>query len=568
MRKHRIVALTLVFAMLGGLAGCGGQSSPTDGKNPDAGEQETPIGKAAVSAPGQLPITAEKSTLDVFIVQLPTLLTDVTTNTFTKELEEATNVHLNMTVAPEASYKEKLNLLLNSGDYPEVIMSGGFDNAQLVRYGFDEKMLIPLNDLIEEHGYNIKKYLEAYPLIKQDMTAPDGNIYGIPSVGSGAEVAKMTSGPRRAWINMNWLNAVGLEKPTTTEEFREVLRAFKTKDPNGNGKADEIPLTGAINTWAADPYIFLLNAFGYFDESTMLKLKDDKFTSVADQDYMKDGLQYIHELYDEGLLDPASLTQDLQQLGALGGNPDDVVGSATCGHVGMLISIQDTERARAFDNLEPLQGSNGYRGIPIDKEVRVSGAGYVITDRCRNPEIAFKFADYLCTEEVIVRGNVGIKGQTWDDADPGTFGLDGVTPALRKFLSFTVSSEGATANDIWENTCRLLETDWKSTFQVTGDIYDPTNFEARLEREHAKNLPYAADVQQIPPMYFDTDVAARINQLKAPLIDYVKTSIVEFIAGKKSLETDWESYKKGLDNLGYQEYIRLYQESYDKKIGK
>jgi putative aldouronate transport system substrate-binding protein len=66
-----------------------------------------------------------------------------------------------------------------------------------------------------------------------------------------------------------WLDALGLEEPETIDEFHEMLLAFKNDDPNGNGVADEIPLSAAMgrpyynNDTALDLYI--MNAFTYDD---------------------------------------------------------------------------------------------------------------------------------------------------------------------------------------------------------------------------------------------------------------------------------------------------------------
>ena len=76
------------------------------------------------------------------------------------------------------------------------------------------------------------------------ITAPDGHIYSFPwieELGAGKEsIHSVNDFP---WINVEWLNKLGLKMPTTTEELKQVLIAFKTKDPNGNGKADEIPMS-------------------------------------------------------------------------------------------------------------------------------------------------------------------------------------------------------------------------------------------------------------------------------------------------------------------------------------
>lgn len=76
-------------------------------------------------------------------------------------------------------------------------------------------------------------------------------------------------------------------------------------------------------------------------------------------------------------------------------------------------------------------------------------------------------------------------------------------------------------------------------------------------------LPYAANVEQIPPFFLAPDDSAKIAQIFTPLQDYVKTSIVEFITGKKNVDTDWNAYIAGLKKLQYEEYVRLNHEAYD-----
>jgi putative aldouronate transport system substrate-binding protein len=518
-----------------------------------------------LSAPGVLPITKEKSTLDVFIATVAYGYTDFATNSAVTDFEAATNVHLNLTTAAEGA-TEKVNLLLNSGQYPEVIIGAGpLGASDLVKYGATEKIYLPLNNLIEQHAPNIKAYYAKYPFVKESMTSSDGNMYGIPTIDSGAKVIGHGSIGDKLWINTAWLTKLGLKTPTTTEEFRTVLRAFKTRDPNGNGRADEIPLTGAANTWAADPWLFLLNAFGYYDG--LDKLQNNVFSPTVNQDYIRDGLAYIKSLYDEGLIDPAAFTQTLDQLGAVGNNPNTVIlGAAACGHLAMAVDINNVERAKMYTALEPLTGPSGYRGIPYaGDEIRPTSAHLVITDKCKNPALAIKWADAWCTEYWAVRGNWGPKGVAWADADPGTFGMDGKTPAKYKYLTSYGSQESMARNDRIENTFRLLEENWKGLFQVVGDITDPANYEARLVQETVKLSAYAANVQIIPPLAYDEDTAARMSQISTPLNDFVKSSFVEFITGKRNLTTDWNTYKQNLEQLGLSEYVRIRQAAYNNR---
>lgn len=550
-----------------------GSSAVSDSSSDKAPASDTGDGGIVVSAPGELPITQEKVTLDVFIKHEESTLTDLKTNSFTLALEELTNVHLDMTIVASDAYSERLTLVLASGDYPGVIMSGlpaGFNNdrsnADMIKYGSNEKILIPLNDLIEEHGFHIKERWAEMPNIKEYMTMLDGNIYGIPFVNNGGKGHTVAS--MKAWINQSWLDTLGLHMPETTDDFYDTMVAFKAKDPNGNGLADEIPITGAIGTWNGDIYINLLNAFGYFDNNRFVKLENDTFISAITQDYIKDGLAYLAKLYSEGLIDPAALTQNEQQMSALGNNQDAViVGLATCGHLGMFVSVNDVERASMYTTMPPLKGPSGYRGIPFATEPTPEGAQFVITDKCEYPEVAIKLADLFCSEEIWLL-NSGIQGVHWDYADPGATGLDGVTPAKYKYLQVTTSGEGAIDNDKWGQTTSLIRNDFRNVWQFEGDIYDPVNYEARLVRETEKLRPYAAPVQTIPPLLMSEDISTRQNQLRTQIADYLSASLVEFITGRKNIDADWDAYVQGIENLGLAEYIENMQNAYDAIKGK
>ena len=267
---------------------------------------------------------------------------DLQDNVVFQLLKEYTNIDINLITVPSQDGKEKLNLLLNSGDYPEVIMGIGLSSQDLENYGVQEGILMPLNDLIDQYAPRIAEQLAEHPNWKVDMTCSDGNIYAIPAVDS-AGVGHVNCA-MKYWINEQWLANLGLKMPETTEEFKNVLLAFKNDDPNGNGIADEIPLSGCINSWNADPYLFLLNAFGYFD-TNYYYLKDGKFNSILDQEYLKKGLAYMNDLYSEGLIDPAAFTQDNSQLTALGNNADiDILGCSPAGHVGMRLDSNNVER--------------------------------------------------------------------------------------------------------------------------------------------------------------------------------------------------------------------------------
>lgn len=454
---------------------------------------------------------------------------------------------------------DKMNTMFMSNDYPEVLTHPGFNNTDLITYGTDEGILIPLEDLIAEYAPTITATLEANPAWRQMMTMPDGHIYGLPTVDSGGGGHGDIS--YKMWIYTPWLDAVEMDMPTTLDQFCDVLRAFKTKDPNGNNEADEIGLTGATGTWAADPWLYLMNSFGVFNENYYY-VKDGQVQRIADADYVREGLSYLNAMYEEGLIDPGAFTQDLTALGTVGNAETLISGMVSAGHIGMYLDVNNYDRFNGWTNLNPMEGPNGYCAIPYNLSASVSGSDFSITDVCEHPEIAIKLADLISSEEWCVRHQVGIQGIDWDYADEGTVGMDG-SPAKYKYLAYTVSASNG-ANNKWGHTCRILEPAWKQMFQVTGDIYDAANYEAYLYQNTIKLKEYAADVDVIPPLvYADNDAATDAANYSTNVTNFVKASIAEFITGVKDIDDDaaWEKYKADLEGYQYSEWIDLLQET-------
>lgn len=498
-----------------------------------------------------------KVTISCMISLLP-YVSDLENNEFTKWMEAKSGVHLDMTIVPNDGYQDKLKVALASGNYPEIIMSGAAsNNLDVISYGMSQKIYIPLNKLIDQYGTNIKKRWAEVPAVRKAVTAPDGNIYVLPSYEGNAGHPAISY---KNWINVAWLKKLGLKMPTTTEEYKKVLMAFKNDDPNGNGKKDEVPMSGAINTWAAEPYIFLLNAFDYFDAGSLLKLKNNKFSFCADTAGFKTGLKYIHDLYANGLIDPAALTQDQAQLLQLGNSNPTVLGDFSAGHIAMGIDNTNMAISKQYDYLLPLKGSNGYQGIPDFATPAIQGGNFAITNKCKNPVAAIKMMDLLYDTATAITANFGPKGVAWTVADKGSKGVTGM-PAKYKFINTNASNEPK--NYYWAG-CESFEfeKDLKEKIEFKGDILDPSNYEARLIKITNQYAKYKAKVDQIMPMWTDADTASKLTNDFTPINDYVKYSIVEFITGKLDVDKDWNTYINGLNKLGYKNYVAAYQKAY------
>jgi len=162
---------------------------------------------------GMFPLTKDKVTMRVAIPGNASV-EDFNTNAFTKWYEQQINVHIEWIILPSDEALAKLNLMLSSGDYPDVIMAfGNISPAQMQVYG-QQGIFLPLNDLIEKAGPNIKKAFALYPEAKDVSTASDGKIYGLTEIND----CYHCSMAQKLWIYKPWLDKLGLKIPEPTEE--------------------------------------------------------------------------------------------------------------------------------------------------------------------------------------------------------------------------------------------------------------------------------------------------------------------------------------------------------------
>lgn len=366
------------------------------------------------------PLTDEPATLRVAAVWAGA--GDPKQNEFTKYYEELTGVKVEWEVLSEAEGRQTLNLMLASGNYPDIIM-GFWDTtpAQLQTYG-QQGVYLRLNDLIEEHGPDIKKIYDQYPEAWDVSADTEGDIYGLTEVNDCFHCSMAN----KLWLYKPWLDKLGLEVPTTLEAYYEVLKAFKTQDPNGNGKADEIPLTTAVDAWvgALDPYFmspFIVNP------DTRLILNEGSVQVTFSTPEWREGLLYLKRLHDEGLLDPNSFTQDAEQLTRLGNAEVPIVGSITTGGTHWLSEYVPEKGARwsQYVVVPPLEGPTGQRVQPSSPYSSLIPGRFIITTVAKDPELAMRWANSFFQQEVELSAYFGAEGEGWRWAEEGEKGMSG-----------------------------------------------------------------------------------------------------------------------------------------------
>lgn len=498
--------------------------------------------------------------------------TNLKENRFTKKMEKQFNINFSFetTTFDNGPAAEKRQIALASGDYPDLFLLipwvDQFQPAELMKLG-QQGVALPLNDLIDEHAPNIKKALDDNPDFKAMATAPDGKIYGMPQWVDCYHCSYMS----KLWMNSKWLDKLGMEQPKTTEELREVLRAFKTKDPNGNGKADEVPLSGTTG----DPILpYLMNAFVYDPQGqspsrdSSLVLNGNKVDIQANKDGWREGLRYIKSLYDEGLIDKGAFTQNGEALQALGDNADEVIlGSATVMHSGMFVTIgSEDERDTQYHAVPPITGPSGV-GYAAYTFPSVPGATFVLTNKASEADqvAAIKMLDYIFTYEGEREGHFGEEGVDWRLPEDGAVALNPDAKPLYELLE--VPEEDQPRNSAWGAMAQYNNTrEFRDGQVVPEDIDDPAGYERRLQE--ATDL-YAGkeNKEQVYPywgVWVEPSLASEVASLQTNIDNYVKQNSLAFITGSKDIESDWDAYVNGFDGLGLPRYLEILQGAYDK----
>ncbi|MCT4596468.1 MAG: extracellular solute-binding protein [Vallitalea sp.] len=508
---------------------------------------------------GTLPIVKEKITLTVATHTKSSEVDDFANNEFTKWLEEKTNIHIEWITADKGEYKSKLNLLIAGGDYPDIIMRSNFSIGEQVLYE-EQGILTPLNDLIEKYAQNTKNIFEQYPDIKDVFTLSNGDIVALPLISD----VYHTTMSQKMWVYKPWLDKLGLEVPTTTEEYYQMLKAFKEQDPNGNGIDDEIPLAGStIKDMTLVGYLmnpFIYSPYDNKTPSSRLILQDGKVVAPYYEEEWKEGLKYIHKLYSEGLIAPESFVQNKNQMIQLGENPDvAILGSVPArfplhfAHVG-----GESRRWLEYTTIPPLEGPGGQR---IARYQPVVGeAAFHITSKCEYPEIAMRLADLLYDEEIMMRSIFGVPGVDWDKADEGQIA---VTGEQAKYKLLRPKSE-VPINSHWaqgSHSCRSGE------FSLSWVMNEDNMLDKLLYEETLNNYEdYKAPHDMIfPEIYTTKEQSEEIVDIEMALEQFVNEMTINFIIGVSDIEKEWNGYLKELENIGIKRYLELYQQAYESK---
>lgn len=507
--------------------------------------------------PGTFPIAKETVHFTIGIPKSTTVL-DWDTNFMTTSLMEDMNCTFEFIEmgADNNEMKQKVDLLINAGEeLPDILIYN--PGAASASYYGSLGVFRSLNEYLDD-AYYLPKALESIPYDAYTYArSADGNLYGLFTI----EYAMETAIYIRLYTNMTFVEKLGLELPTSLQEFEDLLRAIKTGDPNGNGLNDEIPfLTSKTRLWnhfvmpLMTPFVYSVgqdgNNYLSFDENGKLQ------ASYATEGW-KEGLTWLRKLVKEELISPLCFTLNDDEVKAFansGANGEEMIGISTFYPVNWYPT--GDERAVNWACMRCLEGFDGVRTAPMS--IRTPTLNYFITESCDEPEAAFKLGDLLTGEKYTMMTRYGEEGVDYilaDEADESFF--EGYDALYIPILPWAIPN-----NKRWDNGSPYIRNAIISNgVAVKGKL---TGLDAWANEMAAESLGYADMSKIVGMIVYNDEELEIVNELQSNLSTYYKECFSRFCTGDMDIEADWDTYISELETIGLSEYLEISQTAYDR----
>ena len=542
----RVIAAALSACMVVSLAGCGNKVEINDGtfRPVDASELEFPL--------------KETTTLTGMISYPANTESDPNKRTIFKRLQEKTNVEIKWTAIQGDQWEDKITLNMSDPNkLTDFVFTAVFSDSNLLKYA-DYGAIIPLEEYIDAYMPNLKSVFDKYPEYRTMCTDVNGHIWSLPWIEQlGSEKTAIQTVGNMSFINKKWLDFLNLEIPETVDEFEQVLIAFRDHASELQEEfgidGSIIPMSCIVNNGDQDPAI-LINGFGEgygdADKDRHIAVTDDKkVICSATQEGYKKGIQWLHKLYEQKLIDPEAFTQEWSTY----------VSKGKSGRYGVCFSWDVAN----IDNLKdwvplPVLTADTTNLTPQNSSF-TSGfdrGRCVVTSVAKNPALVCAWLDQMYAPLQSPQNNWGTYGED-DEFDIFEMGENEDGEPMLKHAPLgdaspvevreaeAVGGPLAVLDEYYGKyvTCpddAQYRLDWIKDY-FTPDMHTkyvyPNEFMSREDTETLSNLQ--ADIQKT------------INAKKS---DWIMNGFDD---------ADWDKYLKSLDAYGLNEYLELFQKYLD-----
>ena len=560
----RLLALGMTTAMVLSMAACGdsgeqpsdsvssgssSESTPDSGSDSGSDAQESNSGAGEKSWPDDVTLsyyirggTAEYE---------PYLYKDLVG---INKIQEATGINIDFDVicGDNEAIQTQYLAMLTSNNYPDIIQwlndeaySGGV--GQL----YNDGIIIELNDLIDNYMPNLKAILEKYPNLAKDMANDDGQYLYFTKLNSLSNIDDLMSITYWGFLmRKDWLENVGMSVPTTMDEWYEVLKAFKTQDPNGNGLDDEIPFdagAGALTMFY--PAYNMLTGI-YVDPDTG-KIGYGEYTEKY-----KEFLTTMNKWYSEGLIDDiydenynlvGSDVTDEHIYGDIAGSWKGLANNWEQRLPGILEKNANADLV-AVPWVQSTMNSKKY--TPNTYYSTIDRTTVCISVDCKYPEAAATLIDYMYSEEGGLYLTWGVEGESYVTNDDGSRSwteaadevIDYYDGSFTRKFTYEIAHVSFPRLD-QNHTRETREQQYLDACELWAD--------AELDMIYPKAISVTQD-QQNAAVGAESDIGGYIAEMQ-----------MKFITGEEPL-TNFDNYLDTLKKMGIEDLIAVYQDAYDR----
>lgn len=380
MEKAKLVTIAIAFVLL--LTACAQSGSSGNNQSPNDGD--------GAERPAKLRIFLSDHALAV----------PDTVDQYIDYMNQRANVALEMTFIPHSQYLNQIQLKFAGGNFPDVYQSWSAPSQDLIN---GDKVHV-LNELIEQHGPNLKKSI---PDAAWDSVTVKGQIYAIPQPSETLQGSVL-------YIRKDWLDKLGLSVPTSSDELLDVMRAFRDGDPNGNRLKDEIPFTMREKLeWGEN----IFGMWGVASKFTETYENGELLLGSIHPRYL-DGLRYMNRMYEEGLLDNEFLMNTMSvwdqkiksgRVGIWAHAP------SAAGTWQQTLELSVPEQEPEVIAIKTPRGA-GYDG-PIGTRWSPTAKTFIFMKTAADPVKVIQYFDWLFSDEGKFFAENGVEGVTYNYED-------------------------------------------------------------------------------------------------------------------------------------------------------
>ena len=455
-------------------------------------------------------------------------------------IQEKTGISLELQAVSQTNGSDMMNLMLASGDYPDMIESMSY--ATGFAAAMDDDIVLEVTDLLAEYAPDYYKLLTDEPAYKKAITTDDGRI------GIFASITEGSRGPSDGlMVNQDWLDECGLEAPVTFDDMEQVLTAFKNKydltDPLymvGDGILDNDELSASFGVALKFNSITGEGGF-YVDEDGQIKFG---YTQQGFEDYVT----LMHDWYAKGLLssDFLSNTTDYMNDDLIGEIASQATGIFSRGD-GLIDMLRNISGSNLVALADPVVEEGDIIHMGNGEPMPSTAQGVVITTGCEEPELCCQFLNWWYTEDGFLAGTYGQEGVSFEFDENGD----------PQYTELMTSTEGTTLSSQKIDYCGPIQLliDGTTPESSFSEIAQEAPVIWGSNKDGAYDIPDAVELTAEEGDDFNTyfsDIATLCRQYT-----------VQFITGDKDL-SQVAAFQAQLEEMGVQDCCDIYQAALDR----